>query len=65
MCAIVLEKFGGLDSLVYKDLPEPEPKAGHGRPLDDRLDAADGRWRGQVDLRPKTAVCWTAHLPRL
>ena len=24
-----LEKFGGLDSLVYQDLPEPEPKAGH------------------------------------
>jgi NADPH:quinone reductase len=29
MRAIVLEKFGGLDSLVYADLPEPEPKAGH------------------------------------
>jgi len=29
MRAIVLEKFGGLDSLVYKDSPEPEPKAGH------------------------------------
>ena len=29
MRAIVLEKFGGLDSLVYKDLPEPEPKPGH------------------------------------
>jgi NADPH:quinone reductase len=29
MRAIVLEKFGGLDSLVYKDLPKPEPKAGH------------------------------------
>src|SRR5262245_22547477 len=29
MRAIVLEKFGGLDSLVYTDLPEPEPKAGH------------------------------------
>ena len=28
MRAIVLEKFGGLDSLVYKDIPEPEPKAG-------------------------------------
>jgi NADPH2:quinone reductase len=27
--AIVLEKFGGLDSLVYKDILEPEPKAGH------------------------------------
>jgi NADPH2:quinone reductase len=26
--AIVLEKFGGLDSLVYKDIPEPEPRAG-------------------------------------
>ena len=26
MRAIVLEKFGGLDSLVYKDIPEPEPK---------------------------------------
>ena len=29
MRAIVLEKFGGLDSLVYNDIPEPEPKAGH------------------------------------
>lgn len=28
MRAIVLEKFGGLDSLVYKDIPEPEPKPG-------------------------------------
>ncbi|MET1026040.1 MAG: zinc-binding dehydrogenase [Dongiaceae bacterium] len=28
MRAIVLEKFGGLDSLVYKDIPEPEPLAG-------------------------------------
>ncbi|MFD1523697.1 zinc-binding alcohol dehydrogenase family protein [Pseudonocardia yunnanensis] len=28
MRAIVLEKFGGLDSLVYKDIPEPEPEAG-------------------------------------
>jgi NADPH:quinone reductase len=28
MRAIVLEKFGGLDSLVIKDIPEPEPKAG-------------------------------------
>jgi NADPH2:quinone reductase len=24
----VLEKFGGLDSLVYTDIPEPEFKAG-------------------------------------
>src|SRR5262249_21881912 len=29
MRAIVLEKFGGLDSLVYKEIPEPEAKAGH------------------------------------
>jgi NADPH:quinone reductase len=29
MRTIVLEKFGGLDSVVYKDIPEPEPKAGH------------------------------------
>jgi len=29
MRAIVLEKFGGLDSLVYKDIPEPVPAAGH------------------------------------
>jgi NADPH:quinone reductase len=29
MRAIVLEKFGGLDSLVYRDIPEPEPEAGH------------------------------------
>src|ERR1700757_1508438 len=28
MRAIVLEKFGSLDSLVYKDIPEPEPRAG-------------------------------------
>jgi NADPH:quinone reductase-like Zn-dependent oxidoreductase len=29
MRAIVLEQFGGLDSLVIKKIPEPEPKAGH------------------------------------
>jgi len=29
MRAIVLEKFGGLDSLVYKDIPDPEPKPGY------------------------------------
>ena len=29
MRAIVLEKFGGLDSLVYKEIPDPEPLAGH------------------------------------
>src|SRR5438094_8260186 len=29
MQAIVLEKFGALDSLVIKDIPEPAPKAGH------------------------------------
>jgi NADPH:quinone reductase len=29
MRAIVLEKFGGLDSLVYRDIPKPEPMAGH------------------------------------
>jgi len=29
MRAIVLEKFGGLDSLVYKEIPDPEPKASH------------------------------------
>jgi NADPH:quinone reductase len=28
MRAIILEKFGGLDSLVYTDLPTPEPKTG-------------------------------------
>ena len=29
MRAIVLEKFGGVDGLVYKEIPDPEPKAGH------------------------------------
>ena len=29
MRAIVLEGFGGLESLVIKDIPEPEPKSGH------------------------------------
>ncbi|MBB6143129.1 NADPH:quinone reductase-like Zn-dependent oxidoreductase [Silvibacterium bohemicum] len=29
MRAIVLEKFGGPDSLVYKDIAEPDPKPGH------------------------------------
>jgi NADPH:quinone reductase len=29
MRAIVLEKFGGPDSLVYKEIPDPEPMAGH------------------------------------
>ena len=28
MQAILLEKFGGLDSLVYKEIPEPEPEIG-------------------------------------
>ena len=28
MRAIVLEKFGGLDSLVYTDIPKPLPKDG-------------------------------------
>jgi hypothetical protein len=27
MRAIVIDKFGGPDSLVYKELPDPEPKA--------------------------------------
>ena len=27
--AIVLEKFGDLDSLVYNEISDPEPKAGH------------------------------------
>jgi hypothetical protein len=29
MRAIVIEKFGGPDSLVYTELPEPEPEAGY------------------------------------
>jgi NADPH2:quinone reductase len=29
MRAIVIEKFGGLDSLVIKEISEPEPAAGH------------------------------------
>jgi NADPH:quinone reductase len=29
MRAIVLEKFGGPDSLVYREIPDPEPKTGH------------------------------------
>src|SRR5215467_13813316 len=29
MRAIVIQKFGGPENLVYKDIPEPEPKAGH------------------------------------
>jgi NADPH:quinone reductase len=29
MRAIVLEGFGGLESLVIKELPDPKPKAGH------------------------------------
>jgi NADPH:quinone reductase len=29
MRAIVLEKFGGADSLVIKEIPEPEPRAVH------------------------------------
>jgi hypothetical protein len=28
MRAIVLDHFGGLDSLVIKEIPEPEPEAG-------------------------------------
>ena len=29
MRAIVIDHFGGLDSLVIKEMPEPEPKPGH------------------------------------
>jgi hypothetical protein len=29
MRAIVLSGFGGLESLVIKEIPDPEPKAGH------------------------------------
>lgn len=29
MRAIVLDGFGGLDALAYRDIPEPEPLAGH------------------------------------
>jgi NADPH2:quinone reductase len=29
MRAIVIERFGGPDSLVYRELPDPEPIAGH------------------------------------
>ena len=29
MRAVVLEKFGGPDSLVIKEIPEPEPRAVH------------------------------------
>jgi NADPH:quinone reductase-like Zn-dependent oxidoreductase len=29
MRASILEKFGRLDSLAYKEVPEPEPQAGH------------------------------------
>jgi NADPH:quinone reductase-like Zn-dependent oxidoreductase len=29
MRAIILEGFGGLDKLVYRDIPEPAPLAGH------------------------------------
>jgi NADPH2:quinone reductase len=29
MRAIVIDKFGGPENLVYTELPEPEPKAGH------------------------------------
>jgi len=28
MRAIILEKIGGLDSLVYKEIPDPEPIEG-------------------------------------
>ena len=29
MRAIVLEKFDGSDSLIIKEIPEPEPRAAH------------------------------------
>jgi NADPH:quinone reductase-like Zn-dependent oxidoreductase len=29
MKAIVIDKFGAVENLVYRELPEPEPKAGH------------------------------------
>jgi NADPH:quinone reductase-like Zn-dependent oxidoreductase len=61
MRAIILDKFGGPDSLVYEGIPEPVPKAGHvviqitpGFPLSDvplqkiAADAASGR----LDVKP-------------
>jgi hypothetical protein len=55
MRAIVLEKFGGLDSLVYKDIPEPEPKAGHaslGHCRADHPERLDRDWTiGKPDRR--------------
>jgi NADPH:quinone reductase-like Zn-dependent oxidoreductase len=41
MRAILLEKFGGPDSLVIKEIPEPE-RAGHVVTRSERL--AAGRW---------------------
>ena len=29
MKAIVIDHFGGPEALVFQELPEPEPKAGH------------------------------------
>jgi NADPH2:quinone reductase len=29
MRAIIIKQFGGLDSLVIENLPDPEPKAGN------------------------------------
>jgi hypothetical protein len=74
MRAIVLEKFGGLDSLVYADLPEPEPMAGqvvieikafglkHAE-----LHMRRGEWAEVISSRPENKTRtdrWTTLLPR-
>jgi hypothetical protein len=56
MRAIVLEKFGGLDSLVYKDIPEPEPKAGHVV-----IEIWSGQWRRPA--RPAVTAGCSARPP--
>jgi hypothetical protein len=53
MRGIVLEKFGGLESLAYRGIPEPEPKAGESRPR--RLDVKPIRIVGFEESVRRTA----------
>jgi hypothetical protein len=58
MRAIVLEKFGGPDSLVTKEIPEPEPRASPGQSvvphgIDRGLDPDEMLERGGNVARPR------------
>ena len=64
MRAIVLEKFGRLDSLVYTDVPKPEPKAGHVIQIKAfginhaEMHMCRGEWAEAAKMIGIECVCW-------